>query len=237
MASIKLKHTSGNGTILHSPAANPSSDITLKLPSTTGSAGQVLKVASANHSSTNAELEFGAVTDTNDFVKLQAAASSSGVSALVFQNLDVTTYRTFKIVFSGYPVNDDAALYLRVLDGSTYKTGANTYNWTQTGTNAQGNAANSASSDSYAKVADSAGNNNYEGWRTEITYVPQVSGDPTYQNNFGFAFTNRYNSTNSHRGETFHFKFHQSDVTDGIEIYASSGNIAAYSYTLYGLKR
>ena len=62
MASINLKHTSGNGTILNSPAANPSSDITLKLPSTTGSAGQVLKVASANHSSTNAELEFGADT-------------------------------------------------------------------------------------------------------------------------------------------------------------------------------
>ena len=60
MASIKLKHTSGNGTIIHSPAANPSSDITLKLPSTTGSAGQVLKVASANHTSTNAELEFNA---------------------------------------------------------------------------------------------------------------------------------------------------------------------------------
>jgi len=60
MSSIKLKHTLGNGTIIHSPAANPSSDVTLKLPSTTGSAGQVLKVASANHSSTNAELEFGA---------------------------------------------------------------------------------------------------------------------------------------------------------------------------------
>ena len=62
MSSLKLKHATGNGTILHSPAANPSSDVTLKLPSTTGSAGQVLKVASANHSSTNAELEFAADT-------------------------------------------------------------------------------------------------------------------------------------------------------------------------------
>ena len=60
MASIKLKHATGNSTIIHSPAANPSSDVTLKLPSTSGSAGQVLKVASANHSSTNAELEFAA---------------------------------------------------------------------------------------------------------------------------------------------------------------------------------
>ena len=69
MASIKLKHASGNSTILNSPAANPSSDVTLKLPSTTGSAGQVLQVASANHSSTNAELEFvaagGGITEAD----------------------------------------------------------------------------------------------------------------------------------------------------------------------------
>ena len=60
MSSVKLKHSSGNGTIINAPAANPSADITLKVPSTTGSAGQVLKVASANHSSTNAELECAA---------------------------------------------------------------------------------------------------------------------------------------------------------------------------------
>ena len=60
MSSVKLKHSSGNGTIINAPAANPSADITLKVPSTTGSAGQVLKVATANHSSTNAELEWAA---------------------------------------------------------------------------------------------------------------------------------------------------------------------------------
>ena len=57
---VKLKHASGNGTVIGAPAANPSADITLKAPSTTGSAGQVLAVASANHSSTNAELEWAA---------------------------------------------------------------------------------------------------------------------------------------------------------------------------------
>ncbi len=58
MSSVKLKHSSGNGTIINGPVANPSADITLKVPSTTGTAGQVLAVASANHSSTNAELEW-----------------------------------------------------------------------------------------------------------------------------------------------------------------------------------
>ena len=91
MGAIKLKHTSGNGTILNSPAANPSSDITLKLPSTTGSAGQVLKVASANHSSTNAELEFGA--DTGGKL-LQAVTTnlSSTFSTTSTSLVDVTGY-------------------------------------------------------------------------------------------------------------------------------------------------
>ena len=79
MGAINLKHTSGNGTILNSPAANPSSDITLKLPSTTGSAGQVLSVASANHSSTNAELEFAAGGKILQVVSTNVSATSSSV--------------------------------------------------------------------------------------------------------------------------------------------------------------
>ena len=64
MSSVKLKHASGNGAILHAPAANPSNDVTLKVPSTTGSAGQFLRTASSNHSATNAELEWATPTDT-----------------------------------------------------------------------------------------------------------------------------------------------------------------------------
>ena len=91
MGAIKLKHTSGNGTILNSPAANPSSDITLKLPSTTGSAGQVLSVASANHSSTNAELEFAAAAGGK--VKQYKYAQSTTLletTSSSYQNLSAT---------------------------------------------------------------------------------------------------------------------------------------------------
>ena len=91
MASIKLKHTSGNSTIIHSPAANPSSDVTLKLPSTTGSAGQVLQVASANHSSTNAELEFAAAASGKvkqyKYVQSTTLVETSSSS---YQNLSAT---------------------------------------------------------------------------------------------------------------------------------------------------
>jgi len=91
MGAIKLKHASGNGTILNSPAANPSSDITLKLPSTTGSAGQVLKVASANHSSTNAELEFGADTG-GKLLQVVTTNLSSSFSTTSTSAVDVTGY-------------------------------------------------------------------------------------------------------------------------------------------------
>ena len=232
MSKISLKHSGGNVVSLNSPTSAPTSaDVAFKLPNADGSAGQFMKTDGSGN------LSFGAPTDANDFVKLQAATTSSAHGAIVLMNLDVTTYQTFKIVFSGYPATDGAFLALRVLDGSTYKTNAGTYNWAQTGTNGAGNAVNAAGSDSYAKVGADAGNNNYEGWRTEITYVPHVSSDPTYQNNFGYAITSRYDAGNSYRGEIYNFKFHQSDVTDGIELYPSSGQFAAFRYTLYGLKR
>ena len=106
MSSVKLKHASGNGTSLHSPAANPSADITLKVPSTTGSAGQVLKVASANHSSTNAELEWAAdaggkilqVQSTEEF-GVHSSSSNSFVDVGTPTLTITPTVSTSKILF------------------------------------------------------------------------------------------------------------------------------------------
>ena len=224
--SIKLNAQSGGSVALDAPTQTTgSADNVYKLPVADGSSGQVLQTDGSGNLSWVTPAQ-------SDCVKLAAATGTSAVGQLLFQNLDVTNYRTFKIILSAYPTVDGDQLRLRVLDGSTYKTNAGTYNWTQSGLSETASGA-----DSYAVIGNSAGNNNYEGWRTEITYVPQVSGDPAYQNNFGFAETNRYTTGNAHRGETYHFKFHQSDVTDGIELYPSSGNFAAYSYTLYGLRR
>ena len=108
MASIKLKHASGNSTILNSPAANPSSDVTLKLPSTTGSAGQVLKVASANHSATNAELEFavGGKVVQSAYKQWNTVTSTSSTTG---EEIDSSLRMTFTpilnnslIVYSGF---------------------------------------------------------------------------------------------------------------------------------------
>ena len=231
MSQIKLLHSGGNGVILSAPNSNPSSDINLKLPQADGSSGQFLKTDGSGN------LSFATVADTNDFVKLQAATGTSAVSDLTFQNLDVTTYRTFKFVFSLQAVTDNSQVFLQLFDGSTLKNGSGTYNWSLLDAKQEGGTYDTAAATEYVKLVDSCGNNNYEGSRGELTFVPHVSGDPSYMNNFGFCFYNRFTSSNYHRGGTSYFKFHQSDVTDGFKIYFQQGNIAAYSYTLYGLKR
>jgi len=44
MSKIKLKHSSGNSMSIAAPQSNPASDLTLTLPATVGTAGQVLSV-------------------------------------------------------------------------------------------------------------------------------------------------------------------------------------------------
>ncbi len=56
MSKIKLPHASGNSMSIGAPATNPASDLEIKLPSTVGSANQILK-----NSSTPGTLEFGGV--------------------------------------------------------------------------------------------------------------------------------------------------------------------------------
>ena len=173
---------------------------------------------------------------TSDFVKLQAATSTSAVSDITFDSLDLTTYRTFKMVFSGYPVSDGAELHFRFRASGADKT-ATAYNWGNLGVTGAGAVFDNAGEQNKGLIGYNAGNNNYEGWRLELTVVPHVSGDPDYQNNIAMSSIIRYTSSNSFRGENFWIKYHQSDTVDGFKIYPSSGNIAAYSYSLYGLKR
>ena len=114
MSQIKLLHSGGNGAILSSPASNPSSDVTLKLPSTTGSAGQVIKVASANHSSTNAELEFGASGSGSNLQVLEqfygiADGRSFSTSNGTVSTTNVTAYQSLTDSFA--EVNGSSLTY------------------------------------------------------------------------------------------------------------------------------
>tara|TARA_Y100000401_G_scaffold99020_1_gene87084 strand:+ start:55 stop:780 length:726 start_codon:yes stop_codon:yes gene_type:complete len=241
MGAIKLKHTSGNGTILNSPAANPSSDITLKLPSTTGSAGQVLSVASANHSSTNAELEFAAASST-DYVKLTSASGSSGGSAINIDNLDVSTYKAFEIFLTMQPGTDNSNLYIRFRIGSTTITDTNYVNWKEQSTPTNNVSHKSSGSQSLIEPAENIGADTEENVFFHGVMHVATSNDPTglaRQNNRIEYDTNYITHGPAHystRGVA-HYSGDATTYVNGIRFYFSSGNISDYMYTVYGIKR
>ena len=163
-----------------------------------------------------------------DFVKLQAASSSSSISDLTFASLDVTTYRTFKIILYALPATDNEILALRFRNGSTDSTG-NNYKYANLGVNIT-NASyfDNAGTDTYAPIAFNAGNQNTEGFQVELTVVPRISSDPTGQSgNFGFSSVTRYSTSTAFRGENFWFHYGSTTNHDGFKIYGTSGDIAA----------
>ena len=247
MGAIKLKHTSGNGTILNSPAANPSSDITLKLPSTTGSAGQVLKVASANHSSTNAELEFASVADTNDFVKLQRATSGGGTGDLIFDNLDVATYKIFDFFAAFVPESDAYYPYFRFRTGGASGTDINGahYGYGYRETYPSNNGGNvSASGQNEVRLHGSVGNNtgNGEGFRINIRMFfadSSDSGSTPRVGNFISWNASRHDGNGNYRSSSGNAAYNENNTTfpTGFKLFMGSGAINANSFALYGLKR
>ena len=248
MASIKLKHASGNSTILNSPAANPTNDVTLKLPSTTGSAGQGLKIASANHSATNAELEFGAASDTNDFVKLQRATSGGGADNLIFDDLDVATYKAFHFTAVFVPQNDNIYPNFRFRTGgsSGADVSSNYYSYGHDVLYPNNNQSQAAQGETRGEItlAPQIGNNtnNGEGLMINMKIFFADSSDNGASGqlaNFvtwGYAIRNDAAAFRGGHGSGIYSQ-NTSTYPTGFKIYMESGVINAQSYALYGLKR
>ena len=241
MASIKLKHASGNSTILNSPAANPSADVTLKLPSTTGSAGQVLKVASANHSATNAELEFGAAS-SSDYVKLTSASGSSGGSSIDISSLDVSTYKAFEIFLTLQPTNDNVNFYLRFMTANGTITASNYVNWKERMYPSNNVIHKASSSVNKIEPAENVGGNSEENVFFHGVLHVATSNDPAglaRQNNRIEYDTNylRYDPAHWSTRGVAHYSNDTTTYVNGISFYFSSGNIDEYMYTVYGIKR
>jgi len=231
VSNIKLVHSGGNSVSLTTPDSNPAANRTFKLPGADGSSGQAMVTDGSG------ALSFATITDTNDFVKLQSANATSAVSDLSFTSLDITTYKAFRLVFSGLPVTDNAFLRFRFMVGSTVQTASN-YRSAVNGIS--GNSANYSSmvtDDDYARLVGGSGNQSEEGWRTIIDVVPQTSGDFDGSNNFVTAAGNRVDSSGNYRIEVSGTFFKNTTHTDGFRLYPSSGNIGSYNYTLYGVKR
>lgn len=230
---VKLVGSTSGSVSLQAPASTTSgANIEFKLPVADGSAGQYMKTDGSGN------LSFGAVADTNDFVKLSTTTISSPVASLTFDN-SITgafdTYKTYAVSIALLrPATDDVTFQMRLQDSSgtyqasEYKTVIHAF--------ADGDHAYGART-KWHLIRHGIGNNTngsiiYEDAQMlyyfsgfEANRRLKVRGQAVYMSNSSDTMVVDVGGTvNNHNAVT------------GLVFFMSSGNIASGVFTLYGLK-
>lgn len=203
------------------------------LPQTDGSANQVLKTDGSGNLS----------WVTPDYVKLASASGDLNAYELTFDNLDVATYRAFDLIGVFQPNNDAETLRLRYRTG-----GASGSNVTSSGYHYgftvpyPVNSTGVTSNDSQSKMilTTTIGNHTSEGIHLNMRVSFAISGDSTTVTNLGnsVTWTGTYREQgNAFRGVNGTGHYYSNIYPTGFQIHFGAGNIRAYSYCLYGVKR
>ena len=241
-AKIKLNAVSGGGSVsLKAPSTTTSNAaVELQLPVADGSASQFIKTDGSGN------LAFA--SETADFVKLQRATSGGGADNLIFDDLDVATYKGFHFTAVFVPQNDN------IYPNFRFRTG--------------GSSGADVSSAYYSYGHDVLFPSNSQSQasqgetRTEITLAPQIgfatgngeglminmkiffadssdNGASAQLANFvtwGYAIRNDASDFRGGHGSGIYSE-NTSTYPTGFKIFMESGVINAQSYALYGLKR
>ena len=249
MSQLKLTADGGGGTVaIKGPASTTgNAAIEFKLPIADGSANQLLKTDGSGN------LSFATVTDTNDFVKLQSATGTNLGSALIFDNLDTATYRSFRLTFALLPNGTADGMYFNM----SFRTGgasgaddtASHYNFgyqTMSHEDVQGTIARHNLA--YAGVTHTVGgSSSAEGTNGFMDFSLCRSGDG-FNTGGGGSFAHWLvniagNESGTYRGVVGNCAYNNSSTVNhtGIKLWPGSGSTAYggwanYKYTLYGLK-
>ena len=251
MSKISLKHSGGNVVSLNSPTSAPTSaDVAFNLPNADGSAGQFMKTDGSGN------LAFASVADTNDFVKLDVATGAGGTGDLIFDNLDVATYKTFDFTLICQPSTDAQQLRFR------YRTGGSSgstitaahhqvaylymYNSNNIGINTNmgidnmlltqgvggGNSQEGVSLNMRISMCDANDNGNTKNRMNTVWWSAMVHNEslmPEWHVGNGTLTDSTSGSGGGAGGST--------DYPTGFVLDFTSGNVGNFSYQLYGLKR
>ena len=193
---------------------------------------------------------------SSDYVKLQHNSTAGGsYQYLVFNNLDVATYKYFDLTISLIPETDNKVLRFRFRQGTGSSTSGNDvidnneYHWSYLqhwGTDNFGELAKT--SQVSATLTADIGNNTslVEGAAITMRIHLANSNDTQaarLQNWLEWSFANRSPDSNISQGRgTAMYTGLASDNSSilyptGFQLYMSSGAINAHTYTLYGKKR
>ena len=241
MSSIKLTADSGGGTVeLKAPATTGSNAAKqFILPQNDGSASQFMKTDGSGN------LAFA--SETADYVKLQRATNGGVASELIFDNLDVATYKFFDLFLAFVPSADNHNTYFRFRTGgaSGADVNSNKYDYAYNEvypTDTQGGKA--AGDQNEIRLSGGIGyNTNYgEGFRVNIRIMfadSSDNGSSAQLSNFITWQGARMDGSANYRTNQGAAIYNENTTTypTGFKIFMGSGTLNSMSYGLYGLKR
>ena len=227
---LKLNGSSSGSVSIDAPASTTSgADITFKLPVADGSANQLIK--------TDGSGNLGWASDVGEIVKITTVRNGGNIAALT-HNIDASTYRAYNVIGAFKPVTDQAYLnfYWRAssadLTASSYEYGS-MYSYPD-----DNHYADSHHTQNAMELIQNAGNSDREGWRLNLWMFPNVSGDAGPDiSNFCTWHGIRIDQSSDFRQLTGCGNYDVQNIyPDGFTIKPNTGNFAAYTYSLYGLK-
>ena len=200
-----------------------------------GTANQVLAVNSGASA-----LEFQNVS--SDFVKLSEVNSSTQVTNVILDDLDVSTYSSFRIYWNSVPTTDNAYLYFRMRTGGSSGADHTTAyydsaEWGVTGSSGSNYSTHENNQNEW-RPFNNAGNEDWEGHRGIFDFYPRKSGYVGRMGNFYTCLGMRLDSSNNFRAIFTTGVYNHSDLPNptGLKFFHHSGDFKHYNYKLYGVK-
>tara|TARA_Y100000401_G_scaffold108811_1_gene104408 strand:- start:121 stop:720 length:600 start_codon:yes stop_codon:yes gene_type:complete len=180
-----------------------------------------------------------------DYPKVDSGSGTSGGSALVFDNLDLTTYRAFDLILTYVPDSDNKNAAFRFRTGGSSGSDLSLSNYAY-GINFQYPDASSGiisrQSENHVEIGENIGSGTEEGIHVQARIHFATSSDTGDL----ARLTNRMDFNANRRIYTGDLRFdhgigiyNNDDTTypTGFTFYFIGANVGAYIYCLYGIKR
>ena len=238
-AKIKLNAASGGGSISIQAPSSSSNNRVISLPDI---ADGTLVTSESTLDSTKLSPAVG-----GDVVKLQRATSGGVASSLIFDNLDVATYKFFELYLAFVPSSDGETPYFRFRTGGASGADVNgthySYGFRQTYPSDTGQNV-SAAGQNEIKLHGSVGYNtgNGEGLRINMRMMfadSSDNGSSAQLSNFMIWDASRLDVNSNYRAANGNGIYNENTTTfpTGFKIFMGGGTLNSMSYGLYGLKR
>ena len=232
-----------HGIKLSSPAHSSGQSYTLKFPTENVAADKILKVASVSGSGTTGIGQLSFVDEpSGSHTLLSTSTVSSPVSSVdITSNIDATYKRYMIDIINLVPSSDAVHLYLRLNDGSSFKSNAG-YGYTaifhgsDDGSSTFGNRRKDSAA-SQVELANEVGSSTDESLHGRVFLYDPYQASVDYRGSY-YMVSSRGDNVTEMMG-VFRYDRHQLSVGNepcsGVQFYMQSGNIASCVIKLYGI--